>query len=142
MTYEFTAKSVPGGIVFLGREKERHDRLMSQFKGGKDVKVVYKPARRTRTPDQNSLYWKRNHELSVETGYSKECLHECFMQQAGYGKTIRTRTAALFFRDSSTELDTKQFSRLMELQDDLAAFLNEDREPDMHIILTTGDAAE
>ena len=139
MTYEFTAKSVPGGIVFLGREKERHDRLMSQFKGGKDVKVVYKPARRTRTLNQNSLYWQRNKDLSIETGYSKECLHEAFMQEAGYGVKVKTRTAELFFRQSSTELDTKQFSRLIELQDELALYLNEDREPDMHIILTTGD---
>lgn len=112
---------------------------MAKFKGGKPIKVIYKELKPQRTPDQNRLYWARNAELSSETGYSKEALHEQFMVRAGYGKRLQFKTADYFFRVSSTELDIKQFSVLMGYQDELAQFLNEDREPDQMIRLTQGE---
>lgn len=139
MNYEFTGHSVPGGIVFYGPEKARHERTLARFKGGVPVKVIYREVGRIRTINQNKLYWKRNKELSAETGYSKESLHEGFMERAGFGKRVKVRTAEYFFRQSSRDLDTKQFSQLMGYQDELAQFLNEDREPDACVRLTQGD---
>jgi hypothetical protein len=139
MQYEFIGYSVPGGIAFYGSEQARHARTVEKFKGGVPIKVIYKKVIKQRTPDQNKLYWKRNEELSSETGYSKEALHEQFMARAGYGRRVKYGTADYFFRVSSTELDTKQFSVLMGYQDELAAFLNEDRESDQMIRLTQGE---
>lgn len=139
MIFEFVGYSVPGGVEFHGAERSRHARTVAQFKGGVPIKVIYKKVNKPRSLPQNSLYWKRNEELSSETGYSKEALHEQFMARAGYGKRIKYPTAEYFFRVSSTELDTKQFSQLMGYQDELAAFLNEDREPDQMIRLTMGE---
>lgn len=139
MTLEFVGHTVPGGIEFYGQEHARHSRTLAKFKGGKPIKVIYKELKKQRTPDQNRLYWARNAELSSETGYSKEALHEQFMVRAGYGKRLKFKSADYFFRVSSTELDTKQFSVLMGYQDELAQFLNEDRQPDQMIRLTQGD---
>jgi len=139
MTLEFVGHTVPGGVEFYGAEYARHQRTLAKFKGGKPIKVIYKELKKQRTPDQNRLYWARNAELSSETGYSKEALHEQFMVRAGYGKRLQFKSADYFFRVSSTELDTKQFSVLMGYQDELAAFLNEDREPDQMIRLTQGE---
>lgn len=139
MTLEFTGYTVPGGIEFYGQEAARHSRTLAKFKGGVPIKVVYREIRKQRTPDQNKLYWKRNEELASETGYSKEALHEQFMVRAGYGKRLKFRDADYFFRSSSVDLDTKQFSVLMTYQDELAAFLNEDREPDQMLRLTQGE---
>ena len=136
---EFTGHTVPGGVEFYGNEHARHQRTLAKFKGGKPIKVIYKELKPQRTPDQNRLYWKRNQELSSETGYSKEALHEQFMVRAGYGKRLKFKNADYFFRVSSTELDVRQFSVLMGFQDELAAFLNEDKEPDQMIRLTQGE---
>lgn len=139
MTLEFIGHTKPGGIEFYGPELARHQRTLAKFKGGVPVKVIYKQIRKQRTPDQNKLYWKRNEEISAETGYSKESLHEGFMERAEYGKRIKARHANYFFRSSSRDLDTAQFSVLMGYQDELAQFLNEDREPDQMIRLTQGE---
>jgi hypothetical protein len=139
MQYEFIGYSVPGGVAFYGSEQARHARTVAKFKGGVPIKVIYKKVNKQRTPDQNSLYWVRNAELASETGYSKESLHEQFMVRAGYGKRVSFKTAEYFFRSSSRDLDIKQFSELMKYQDELALFLNEDREPDQMIRLTQGE---
>lgn len=139
MTLEFVGHTIPGGVEFYGSEHARHQRTLAKFKGGKPIKVIYKELKPQRTPDQNRLHWARNAELSSETGYSKEALHEQFMVRAGYGKRLQFKTADYFFRVSSTELDIKQFSVLMGYQDELAQFLNEDREPDQMIRLTQGE---
>lgn len=139
MTLEFIGHTIPGGIEFFGPELARHQRTLAKFKGGVPVKVTYKQIRKQRTPDQNRLYWRRNEELAMETGYSKEALHEGFMERAGFGKRLKVRHADYFFRQSSRDLDTKQFSLLMSYQDELAQFLNEDREPDQYIRLTQGE---
>jgi hypothetical protein len=139
MTLEFIGHTVPGGIEFYGQEHARHYRTLAKFKGGKPIKVIYKELKKQRTPQQNRLYWKRNEELAAETGYSKEALHEQFMQRAEYGRPLNTGTAEYFFRVSSTELDVHQFSVLMGYQDELAAYLNTDREPDQMIRLTQGE---
>jgi len=139
MTFEFIGHSVPGGVEFFGAEKERHHRVLSAFRGGVPIKVIYKKVNKQRSIDQNKCYWKRNEELSSETGYSKEALHEGFMERAGYGKRLKVKTAEYFFRSSSRDLDTKQFSELMKYQDELAEFLNDGREPENFLQLTTGD---
>ena len=139
MTIEFIGHTVPGGVEFYGAEYARHQRTLAKFKGGKPIKVIYKELKQQRTPQQNKCYWKRNEELSIETGYSKEALHEQFMVRAGYGKRLKFKTADYFFRVSSTELDVKQFSVLMGFQDELAQFLNEDRDADQMIRLTQGE---
>ena len=136
---EFTGHTVPGGVEFYGNEHARHQRTLAKFKGGKPIKVIYKELKKQRTPEQNRTYWLRNAELASETGYSKEALHEQFMARAGYGKRLQFKNADYFFRVSSTELDVKQFSVLMAFQDELAQFLNEDREPDQMIRLTQGE---
>lgn len=138
MTLEFTLFSRPGGLEWPAAERIRFDRTIARFKGGKPVKLILREVKKIRSHDQNALYWKRNGELSTETGYDKESLHEEFMRRAGYGKTLRTRTAEYYFRQSSRDLDTSQFSVLMGFQDELANFLNEDREPDHYIFLTRG----
>lgn len=139
MTLEFIGHTIPGGVEFYGPEYARHQRTLAQFKGGVPIKVIYKELKPQRTPKQNKCYWKRNEELASETGYSKEALHEQFMARAGYGKRIKYPTAEYFFRVSSTELDVKQFSVLMGFQDELAQFLNEDRDADQMIRLTQGE---
>lgn len=141
MTLEFVGHTIPGGVEFYGSEYARHQRTLAKFKGGRPIKVIYKELKPQRTPDQNRLYWARNAELSSETGYSKEALHEQFMVRAGYGKRVQFKTADYFFRVSSTELDIKQFSVLMGYQDELANFLNEDRNPDCYIVLSNSEGA-
>ncbi len=138
MTFEFTAHSVPGGLEFFGPEKTRHERTLSRFRGGVPVKVIYREIGKIRTSDQNRLYWKRNEELSLETGYSKEALHEGFMARGEFGKRVVVKDAEYFFRSSSRDLDTTQVSKLMSFQDEMALFLNEGREPDEYIHLTKG----
>ena len=138
MTLEFTVWSKPGRIEWPPAERIRFERTVKRFKGGVPIKIVMREVKKIRSNDQNALYWKRNQELAIECGYDKESLHEEFMRRGGYGKPVKTRTADYFFRMSSRDLDTKQFSMLMTFQDELVSFLNEGREPDHYIFLTKG----
>lgn len=88
-----------------------------------------------RTGQQNRFYWLRNSFLGEPLGLDRNQVHELLMQECGLGKNVEIMGKQQFIRDSSTNLDTKEFSMLIERQDAIANWLNEDRAPDHWIRL-------
>lgn len=89
-----------------------------------------------RSGQQNRYYWKLLEYLSPALGYeSKDSCHAMIMQECELGHYVDFRGRTYFERKSSSELDKETFGKLIEKCFEIAAFLNEDRPPENHIIL-------
>lgn len=116
---KFKARAVDGKLIL----SDAVSRGLKKFEG-QMVDVQIGESKR-RTLDQNSLYWKRNEVLSDYTGYEKEEVHEIVMKRAGFGRFRSIGTEFFWTRKSSAGLDTKDFSKLMETQNELSRILSE-----------------
>lgn len=89
-----------------------------------------------RTHRQNSYLWKLCEILAAEIGYeSKESVLAIAMENRGMGKYVQWKGRERFERDSSALKDKEQFGRIIDELHEMAAFLNEGREPSEHLIL-------
>lgn len=100
------------------------------------VEVIIKKFSTRRTSPQNRYYWKLLEYLAPELGYeSKDSCHLLVMEQCGFGHYVPFRGRDYFERKSSAHLDVESFGKLIDKCFEIAAFLNESREPEAHIIL-------
>lgn len=97
--------------------------------------ISIEPVHKKRTIRQNNLYWLRNTVLSNELGMHKDDCHALLMKRCHFGKEKIVAGERCFARDTSTKLSKKQFSALIEEQDKIAMWLNEDREENERLIL-------
>lgn len=98
--------------------------------------VTIKRFSEKRSSRQNRYYWKLLEYLAPALGYeSKDSCHAMVMQEAELGHYIDFRGRTYFERKSSAELDKETFGKLIEKCFEIAAFLNEDRLPEHHLIL-------
>lgn len=98
--------------------------------------VTIKQFRQKRSDNQNRFYWKLLEYLAPALGYeSKDSCHAMLMQECELGHYVQFRGKQYFERKSSAELDRETFGKLIEKCYEVAAFLNEDREPEAHLIL-------
>lgn len=89
---------------------------------------------------QNRYLWKLCEILAAEIGYeSKESVLAIAMENRGMGKHIQWKGRERFERDSSALKDKEQFGRIIDELHEMAAFLNEGREPSEHLILPGKD---
>lgn len=98
--------------------------------------VTIKRFTEKRSGGQNRYYWKLLEYLAPALGYeSKDSCHVMLMEQCELGHYVEFRGRRYFERKSSADLDKETFGKLIDKCFEVAAFLNEDREPEAHIIL-------
>lgn len=115
--------------------KETITRYLSSQDDGL-YKVEIKKFSSKRSLNQNSYYWLLVSYLAPVLGYqSKDACHIMLMENCGFGHYVEFRGKRYFERKSSTDLDVETFAKLIDHCFEIAAFLNEDREPEQHIIL-------
>lgn len=92
--------------------KDHIDNLL--FDKDQHYEAEIKKKRKDRTIDQNSLYWLWTTCIEQETGQPKEDIHE-FFKMKFLGVSERTAFNLTFFvPNSTTKLDTKQFTDFLD----------------------------
>ena len=101
------------------------------FQSDGPLLVTIKKYVEPRTGNQNRYYWMLVEILAGELGYeSKDACHSMLMQECGFGEYIKYKGREYFDRKSSATLDKEQFAKLIEKCFEVAAFLNEGRDPE------------
>lgn len=139
ISFEF--KRIDGKTVWPAGEREALRRYLDTLPDGEYLLPQPKRKRNNRTLEQNRLLWKRYAILSDVTGFTTEELHEVCLENIGKGEYVKPAFAKnpLFRRESSRNLDTKEFGELIDEQQRVADILNEDLAASDRIILPMSD---
>lgn len=127
-----------GGFYFDKGEKANMQKYISTFPDGRAA-MSFDRLFNKRTIKQNSLYWLRGHYLGLVLGMTKDDMHEICMERAGYGRNYTVAEKLHWVRSSSTKLDTKKFSALMDEQDQIVSFYNDSVEKQKRLLLPKSD---
>jgi hypothetical protein len=93
-----------------------------------------------RTSRQNRYLWKLCEILAEAIGYgetdhAKELVLSDAMERLGFGSHVNFRGRVSFVRDSTALKDVEKFGQIIDELHAIADFMNEDVEPERHIIL-------
>lgn len=108
------------------------------FANARDGLYTFEPKRVTekRTLNQNSYLWSLLTILADEVGLqTPDAMLVVVMKRLGMGQTVKVLGIEQFDRDSTQLKDTVDFKKIIDECFNIASFLNEDREPEHHIIL-------
>ena len=108
------------------------------FANAKDGLYTFEPKRVTekRTLNQNSYLWSLLTILADEVGLqTPDAMLVVVMKRIGMGRFVNVLGLEQFDRDSTQLKDTIEFKAIIDECFNIASFMNEDREPEHHIIL-------
>jgi len=114
-----------GSIIWLGKYTERP----------KPGVYTYRPKKGNRSLDQNAMYRARCRTIADFNGNTVSQIHEIIMSRCGFEIELRLAKSIELVRKSSADLDTVQFSKLMDEQDEIVRDLNEGLHPDEWLTL-------
>lgn len=102
--------------------------------------LILKRVSDRRTSRQNRYLWKLCEILAEHIGYGtsdhgKELVLADCMERLGMGQYVRVLGRERFLRDSTALKDREKFGKIIDELHRIADILNEDIEPDRHIIL-------
>lgn len=137
--FEFKRES--GKTIWPPGERNAMQRYIDKLPDGEYLLQQPKRKRNNRTLAQNRLLWKRHAILSEVTGFTTEEMHAVCLENIGRGEYVMPDFAEhpLFRRESSTQLNTKEFGELISEQQRIADILNEDLAASDKIILPQSD---
>lgn len=138
----FTGEIEPSGqFAWLGEQLvafNSHVARMAKPNQTVLVGITVEAIHNKRTKKQKGFYWLRNQVLATVLFLRPTELHEHNMQALGLGDEVQILDKMVFVRYSSEEIPLTDYAKLIDYQNTVADWWNEDKEQNEHILLPEG----